>query len=196
MEGVYHDNENPQIDAVERYRLFPVEDSGNESVKMYHMSFLRSHIKSDVMFQLRIIMRGRRKDGEQDNGLELTDDLEYQFNRWIDTYISEAKKPLARYIVENAVSHVTNVVNENEDIEIKISVGDWWNSNVLNLLMRKIHDYIVNGVMYEYLSLYLGGSDSVTQSKEKNLLILLEEIKNLMLSYKAGSVQKQFHPFP
>ena len=87
-------------------------------------------------------------------------------------------------------------MNENEDIEIKISVGDWWNSNVLNLLMRKIHDYVVNGVMYEYLSLYLGGSDSVTQSKEKNLLILLEEIKNLMLSYKAGSVQKQFHPFP
>ena len=163
---------------------------------MYHMSFLRSHIKSDVMFQLRIIMRGRRKDGEQDNGLELTDDLEYQFNRWIDTYISEAKKPLARYVVEDAVSHVTNVVNEGEDIEIKISVGDWWNSNVLNLLMRKIHDYVVNGVMYEYLSLYLGGSDSVTQSKEKNLLILLEEIKNLMLSYKAGSVQKQFHPFP
>ena len=196
MEGVYHDNENPQIDAVERYRLFPVEDSGNGSVKTYFMSFLRSHIKSDVMFQLRIIMRGRRKDGEQDNGLELTDDLEYQFNRWIDTYISEAKKPFARYIVEDAVSHVTNVVNENEDIEIKISVGDWWNSNVLNLLMRKIHDYIVNGVMYEYLSLYLGGSDSVTQSKEKNLLILLEEIKNLMLSYKAGSVQKQFHPFP
>ena len=23
-----------------------------------------------------------------------------------------------------------------------------------------------------------------------------DEIKNLMLSYKAGSVQKQFHPFP
>ena len=195
MEGVYHDPEDPQLDAVERYRKFPSEVKEDED-KRYGMSFLRSQIMADVMFQLRIITRGRRQDDNQDNGLELTDDLQYQFNRWIDTYISEAKKPLARYIIEDKVSHVTNVVKEGEDIEINFKVGSWWNDNVLNLLTRKIHDYVVNGVMYEYLSLYLGGGDPVTQSKDKNLLILRDEIKNLMLSYKAGSVQKQFHPFP
>ena len=100
MEGVYHDPEDPQLDAVERYRKFPSEVKEDED-KRYGMSFLRSQIMADVMFQLRIITRGRRQDDNQDNGLELTDDLQYQFNRWIDTYISEAKKPLARYIIED-----------------------------------------------------------------------------------------------
>ena len=195
MEGIYHDPENPQIDAVERYRLFPV-DARKEKEGRYELYFLKSQLVADVMFQLRIITRGRRKDGEQDNGLELTDDLRYQFDRWIETYISRAKKPLVKYLVEDNVHGVTNVVKDTDEIVIRFKIGDWWNDNVLNLLLSKIHDYVVNGLMYEYLLLYFGSGDSIVQSKEKSMVLLLDEIKNLMLSYKAGSVTKQYHPFP
>lgn len=195
MEGIYHDPENQQIDAVERYRLFPVEERKEKEGK-YELYFLKSQLVADVMFQLRIITRGRRKDGEQDNGLELTDDLRYQFDRWIETYISRSKKPLVKYLVEDKVHGVTNVVKDTDEIVIRFKIGDWWNDNVLNLLLSKIHDYVVNGLMYEYLLLYFGSGDSVVQSKEKSMVLLLDEIKNLMLSYKAGSVKKSFHPFP
>ena len=195
MEGIYHDPENPQLDAVERYRLFPSEEK-KEKDKDYSMYFLRSQLVADVMFQLRIITRGRRKEGEQDNGLELTDDLRYQFGRWIETYVSRSKKPLVRYIVESDVSGVTDVVKDTDEIRIRMRVGDWWNDNVLGLLTSKIHDYIVTGLMYEYLLLYFGSGDSVVQSKEKSLSLLYDDIRNLMLSYRPGKVQKLFHPFP
>lgn len=195
MEGKYHDPNNPELDAVERYRLFPKEER-REKDNVYELYFLRSQLVADVMFQLRIITRGRRKENDQDNGLELTDDLRYQFARWIETYMSRAKKPLARYLVEEKVHGVTNVVKDTDEITIRFKVGSWWNDNVLSLLLSKVHDYVVNGLMYEYLLLYFGSGDSIVQSKEKSMTLLLDEIKNLMLSYKAGSVQKQFHPFP
>ena len=195
MEGIYHDPENPQLDAVERYRLFPKRELEKKD-EVYELYFLKSQLMADVLFQLRIITRGRRKEDNQDNGLELTDDLKYQFERWIDTYVSRSKKPLARYLVEDKVHGVPNVVSDSDEVTIKFKVGDWWNSNVLSLLLSKVHDYIVTGLMYEYLLLYFGSGDSIVQSKEKSLVLLMEEIKNLMLSYKAGSVQKQFHPFP
>ena len=50
--------------------------------------------------------------------------------------------------------------------------------------------------MYEYLQLYFGAGNDIVQSKGKDLVLVLDDIKNLMLSYKAGSVKKQFHPFP
>ena len=118
------------------------------------------------------------------------------FQRGEPELMSRAKKPLARYLVEDKVHGVTNVVSDSDEATIKFKVGDWWNSNVLSLLLSKVHDYIVTGLMYEYLLLYFGSGDSIVQSKEKSLVLLMEEIKNLMLSYKAGSVQKQFHPFP
>ena len=70
MEGVYHDPEDPRLDAVERYRKFPKDNESGENERVYHLYFLRSQIMGDVMFQLRIITRGRRQDDNQDNGLE------------------------------------------------------------------------------------------------------------------------------
>lgn len=196
MEGVYHDPEDPQLDAVERYRKFPNDNDSGEKERVYHLYFLRSQIMGDVMFQLRIITRGRRQDDNQDNGLELTEDLKYMFNGWIDKYISLAKKPMARYLAEPNVSGMTSITKDKDDIDICFKIGEWWNVNVLGLLSSKIRDYVVTGVMYEYLQLYFGAGNDIVQSKGKDLVLVLDDIKNLMLSYKAGSVQKQFHPFP
>lgn len=195
MEKIYHDVNDPQLDAVERY--YKVSDEKNESSdKDYHLYFLRSQIINDVESQLMIITRGRKRDGLQDNQLDSVEKFSNQFNRWIDTYISNAKKPLARYIVEDYVSGVTNLVERGDEIDIRLKVGDWWNNSVLKMLNKKIHDYVVNGLLYKYLGLYFGGRDEYVISLGKDLELFEREIKNLMLSYKAGSVQKQFHPFP
>lgn len=195
MEKIYHDVNDPQLDAVERY--YKVSDEKNESSdKDYHLYFLRSQIINDVESQLMIITRGRKRDGLQDNQLDSVEKFSNQFNRWIDTYIGNAKKPLARYIVEDSVSGVTNLVERGDEIDIRLKVGDWWNNSVLKMLNKKIHDYVVNGLLYKYLGLYFGGRDEYVISLGKDLELFEREIKNLMLSYKAGSVQKQFHPFP
>ena len=39
MEGVYHDPEEPQLDAVERYRKFPKENDSGEKERVYHLYF-------------------------------------------------------------------------------------------------------------------------------------------------------------
>ena len=195
MEKIYHDVNDPQLDAVERY--YKVSDEKKESSdKDYHLYFLRSQIINDVESQLMIITRGRKMDGLQDNQLDSVEKFSNQFNRWIDTYIGNAKKPLARYIVEDSVSGVTNLVDRGDEIDIRLKVGDWWNNSVLKMLNKKIHDYVVNGLLYKYLGLYFGGRDEYVISLGKDLELFEREIKNLMLSYKAGSVQKQFHPFP
>lgn len=195
MEKIYHDVNDPQLDAVERY--YKVSDDKNESSdKDYHLYFLRSQIINDVESQLMIITRGRKREGLQDNQLDSVEKFSNQFNRWIDTYISNAKKPLARYIVEDSVSGVTNLVERGDEIDIRLKVGDWWNNSVLKMLNKKIHDYVVNGLLYKYLGLYFGGRDEYVIGLGKDLELFEREIKNLMLSYKAGSVQKQFHPFP
>lgn len=195
MEKIYHDVNDPQLDAVERY--YKVSDEKKESLdKDYHLYFLRSQIINDVESQLMIITRGRKRDGLQDNQLDSVEKFSNQFNRWIDTYIGNAKKPLARYIVEDSVSGVTNLIDSGDEIDIRLKVGDWWNNSVLKMLNKKIHDYVVNGLLYKYLGLYFGGRDEYVISLGKDLELFEREIKNLMLSYKAGSVQKQFHPFP
>ena len=91
---------------------------------------------------------------------------------------------------------MTSITKDKDDIDICFNIGEWWNVNVLGLLSSKIRDYVVTGVMYEYLQLYCGAGNDIVQSKGKDLVLVLDDIKNLMLSYKAGSVQKQFHPFP
>lgn len=201
MDKIYHDESDPQLDAVERY--YKLDMSGgvrredSQSDKDYHLYFLRSQIISDVESQLSIVTRGRKgRDGVKDNELDSVDKYYGQFNRWIDTYIGNVKKPLAKYIVEDEVSGVTNIIDRGDEIDLKLRVGDWWNDNVLKMLNTKIHDYVVNGVMYRYLSLYFGGNDDYVVSLKKDLELFERDVKNLMLSYKAGSVKKSFHPFP
>lgn len=200
MGNIYHDENDPQLDAVERYYKLDmsggVKKDSSLSDKEYHLYFLRSQIISDVESQLMIVTRGRKKDGFQDNGLDVVEKFGNQFNRWIDKYISLSKKPLVKYIVEDSVSGITNIVDGGDEIDLKLRVGDWWNDSVLKMLNMKIHDYVVSGLLYEYLLLYFGGRDDLVQSKMKELELIQEGIKSLMLSYKSGSVKKSYHPFP
>lgn len=152
---------------------------------------------SDVEFQLNIITRSRRnEDGTQDNNLENMDAVLPMLHRWFDKYFLLTKKKLAAVLAERHETASTDFTRDKEDNDIPIAMGDWWNEKALPMLTSAIHDYISNGIMYEYLLLYLTTKDPITQSKQEQILIDEEQIKDALASYHAGKLHKGMHPFP
>lgn len=207
MHRIYHDPNNPQCDAVERYA---VDNSlclngvscGNDckcgdNKKLYYVYILRSQLMYDIEAELNIITRSRRNEAHlQDNGIENTDELRPILNRWMNKYISLAKRKLTSVLRDDAPNASTNYIKDAEEIDFSLSIGDWWNENALDTLTEAIHDYIVNGTLYEYLLLYLTAKDPVTATKEQQTEFALENIHNALCSYKAGKLRKGMHPFP
>lgn len=151
----------------------------------------------DIEAELNIITRSRRNEAHlQDNGIENTDELRPILNRWMNKYISLAKRKLTSVLRDDAPNASTNYIKDAEEIDFSLSIGDWWNENALDTLTEAIHDYIVNGTLYEYLLLYLTAKDPVTATKEQQTEFALENIHNALCSYKAGKLRKGMHPFP
>ena len=208
MSNIYHDPNNPQCDAVERYAISPeLECACNrmtgranvcgEKKRGYHIYIMRSQLIYDVEAELSIITRSRRNEkGLQDNNIENTDAVGPLLQRWLNKYLSLAKRKLASVLKQEDIPAASDRIRDNDEIDIAISVGDWWNENALTPLTDAIHDYIVNGCLYEYLLLYLTAKDPVTVSKEQQMELSLEEIHNALLSYKPGRLRKGMHPFP
>ena len=85
MSNFYHDPNNPQCDAVERYAISPELEcvcnrmTGRTNVcgekkREYHIYIMRSQLIYDVEAELSIITRSRRNEkGLQDNNIENTD---------------------------------------------------------------------------------------------------------------------------
>lgn len=199
MSKIYHDENDPQYDAVERYAKYVDDDVSccSKTVETdYHIYLLRSQIFNDVEFSLNIVVRSRRELSNQNNGFEMTEKFMPMINRWIDKYVNLAKGKMGKSVVENEVKGVTDVARERDEIDIKIRMGAWWNEKVLNALCTAVHDYVMNGVLYEYLLLSLTSKDELTKSKEKQLELSLEEIKRLITAYKPDKLKKSYHPFP
>lgn len=209
MNKIYHDPNDPQCDAVERYakddglqcacsEMRGCSDSCQDKKNSYHIYILRSQIMYDVEAELNIITRSRRNENyQQDNNIENTDSIKPLLNRWFGKYLSLVIRKLGANISNmESVNASTNYIKEKEEIDIPLSIGDWWNDNNLSALTSAIHDYIVNGIIYEYLLLYLTAKDAVTTSKEQQLELSLEDIHNILCSYKVGKLRKAYHPFP
>ena len=196
---IYHDENNPQHEAVERYAKYVDESLGSCCKKVerdYHIYLLRSQIFNDVEFSLNIVVRSRRELGNQDNGFEMTEKFRPMIDRWIDKYVALAKGKMGKSVVESDVSRATAVAKTNDDIDIHLRMGDWWNEKVLKSLCNSVHDFVMNGVLYEYFVLSLTSKDELTRSKEKQLELDLEEIKRLITAYKPDKIKKNYHPFP
>lgn len=205
---MYHDPHDPQCDAVERYakspslqcacdRLQGKHQCCCEEKRTYHIYILRSQVLSDVEFQLNIITRSRRNEkGISDNNFENTEAIMPMLNRWFDKYYLLALRKLAAVRADDVPDAATDFIRDREDNDIAIAMGDWWNEKALPGLTAAVHEYIVNGIMYEYLLLYVTASDPVTQSKNEQLLIAEEQIKVALTSYHAGKIRKGMHPFP
>ena len=90
---IYHDENDPQHEAVERYAKYVDESSVSCCKKVerdYHIYLLRSQIFNDVEFSLNIVVRSRRELGNQDNGFEMTEKFRPMIDRWIDKYVALA----------------------------------------------------------------------------------------------------------
>lgn len=208
MDKIYHDPNNPQCDAVERYAVGGELQHACDNIcgeacrckdnkRRYDIFILRSQLFYDIEAELNIITRSRRTDSLlQDNGLDNTEQISPLLHRWIKKYVSLAKRKLAAVLVAENNTADTNYIHNNEEISFPLAIGSWWNDNALQALTDAIHDLLVNGALYEYLLLYLTAKDPVTMSKEQQVQLALEEIHNALCSYKTGHLRKGMHPFP
>ena len=197
MEKIYHDPNDPQLEAVERYAKYFPHSCCRPPEKTFHIFIFRNQLVSDFEFSLNIMTRSRRNEtNNQDNTLEDTDKFQPMVNRWIDKYVSLAKARMGKSVVEPKQSADSAVASQNNEIDIELSIGDWWNDNMLSMLTQAIHDYIANGLMYEYLLLSTTEKDPDTQSKLSLLEKAYDDIKRLITAYKPGSIRKSYHPFP
>lgn len=197
MEKIYHDPNDPQLEAVERYAKYHPHSCCKEPEKMYHIYILRSQLVSDFEFSLNIMTRARRTGtNNQDNTLEDIDKFRPMIDRWIDKYVSLAKGRMGKAIAEPKQSADTAVADRNDEIDFSLVMGTWWNENVLSPLTQTLHDYIINGLLYEYLLLSATEKDPVTQSKRTSLDEAYEQIKRFITAYKPGYIRKSYHPFP
>ena len=209
MEQIFHDPDNPQCDAVERYALDPVlqqacdEMTGKptqcccEQKDTYHIYIMRAQVIYDIEAQLSIITKSRRNEAQsQDNNIENIDAVRPLIDRWFGKYLSLVKRKLASVLKEERILSTSNNIKDKEEIDLVLSIGDRWNSNALEPLSNAVHDFIVNGCIYEYLLLYLTPNDPVTATKEQQKELAFEEIHNALCSYKPGKLRKGMHPFP
>lgn len=193
---VYHDECDPQYDAVERYAKVVGESCCEKVEKEYHVYLYREQLYSDFEFSLNIMTMNRRKDDRQNNVLELVDRLKPMMNRWIDKYVGKVKQRFGSVVVEKELHGVSAVAGKKDEIDITIRMGDWWNESVLTSLGVSVHDYVLCGLLYEYLVLSVSARDEVTKSKEQQLELEYENLKNLITAYKPDKIRKEQHPFP
>ena len=189
---VYHDENDPQYDAVERYHKIE-EEKEDDMSGTYHIYVYRNVIRSEFEQKVHIISKAREKDGNRDNSFDL-DSCMSLVDSWIDKYVSLAKAKMGGCVRERSYSNVSVYPESNDVIDICIVMGTWWNRNMLGALGKSINEYIVNGLEWEYYNLYF--NDRLADSKYQSLELCLEQIKRLVTSYKAGSIRKKQHPFP
>lgn len=200
MNKIYHDPCDPQYDKVENfYKVDNCDICGMVHTKPkrnrdFSIFLLRPELISDIETQLNIVTVARRKENIQDNNIERIEQIHYQFNRWIDKYVDLAKARMQASVKNPFRMAATNRPSEDE-ITITLSMGEWWNERVLPELNSAIHDFVINGVLYEYLNLYFTPSDALTQSKKEDMELGYEIIKKHICAYKPQFIHKTLKPF-
>lgn len=176
---------------------FDKEEKDKQRKRFFHIYLMRNQLVYDIEAQLMIIARARRgKNNVQDNVFLKTEDFIPMFRRWIDKYKAMAEARLQAYICKEFSAATTDTINEDDELLFHLAMPQSWDETMLTQLKQALHDYIVSGVMYEYLSLTLTTTDSVTISQREQNELIYSDLKRLACAMKAGSVRKAMHPFP
>ena len=200
MSKIYHDPQNPAPDAVERYAVLNMRGGTDreEPDRLYDINILRSQVLADVEGELSVVTIARRdkKTGLQDNNIERTEAIQPLLSRWFDKYMAGAKGAMAGALCERDSRNAANMVQDEDCRTITIRMGSWWNKAMFKPLANAVHDYVANGLMYEYLLLYFTTNDPLTQEKKQQTEDAYAAIRRCLTAYIAGKVRKGMHPFP
>lgn len=170
----------------------------HERFKERHLYIRADQILYDVDAQSALVMRSRRNENQEDIhtiGTDNADDYRPLMHRWIEKYTDLVRAHLAAYIRTQPRIASTNDLKMWDEIDILLFMPEYWNENVFPLLTNAVHDYIVNGVLYEYFALELTANDPVTISKSQLMDESYSKIKAYATASLPGQLRKPLQPF-
>lgn len=170
--------------------------SGNWSFK--HVFISREQLLFDIDSITALVSRSRRSEnGTQDNNLATSETDGYRpiLNRWINKYTDKAKARMAAYLWTPKKVATTDNLKDWKEQDITLRMPDWWDDTVYEMLVSAVHDYIVNGTLYEYFQITLTSQNPVTVDRMNLMDDAYNNIKAYVNTPKPGAVVKPIQPF-
>lgn len=164
-----------------------------------HIYLLKDQILYDIDAQTLIATRHRRDAVTKvDNNSTATDEadrLRPLLHRWIDKYTDYVRTALAPYARNSKSVASMNDIKMWKERDIELQMPSYWNESVYPMLVNAVHDYIVNGTLYEYFALTLTINDPVTIAKREAMEENLSKVKQYANTVIPGQVRKPLQPF-
>lgn len=181
------------------YEPIVIDDKGKTDATVEkHIYLLKDQILYDIDAQTLIVMRARRDATKADNtniGTDEADRLRPLLHRWIDKYTDYVRTALSPYARNAQSVGSMNDIKMWKERDIELQMPDYWNESVYPMLVNAVHDYIVNGTLYDYFSLNLSINDPVTIAKREAMDEALLKIKQYANTVMPGQVRKPLQPF-
>lgn len=115
--------------------------------------------------------------------------------RWFDKYIASVENYLSAFVLKPEGVTRLNDLKEWDEREISLLMPDYWDATVYDSLVQAIHQYVVDGALYEYMSLVLSSRDLRTIDRKQSLEEGLTSIRALSCRVIPGTVHKHLSPF-
>lgn len=115
--------------------------------------------------------------------------------RWFDKYIASVELCLSAFVLKPEGVTRLNDLKEWDEREISLLMPDYWDATVYDSLVQAIHQYVVDGALYEYMSLVLSSRDLRTIDRKQSLEEGLTSIRALSCRVIPGTVHKHLKPF-
>lgn len=117
------------------------------------------------------------------------------FFRWFDKYIANVEHCLSAFVLKPEGITRLNDLKEWDEREISLLMPDYWDATVYDSLVKAIHQYVVDGTLYEYLSITLSSRDPRTIDRKQSLEEGITNIRALSCRVIPGTVHKHLKPF-
>ncbi|WP_298522326.1 hypothetical protein [uncultured Prevotella sp.] len=117
------------------------------------------------------------------------------FFRWFDKYIASVEHCLSAFVLKPEGVTRLNDLKEWDEREISLLMPDYWDATVYDSLVQAIHQYVVDGALYEYLSITFSSRDPRTIDRKQSLEEDITNIRALSCRVIPGTVHKHLKPF-
>ena len=163
-----------------------------------HIYIYRDQLRYDITSQTEIIVMTRAMDEKQRSEMgNFASKYQGLIDRWIDKYVNLAKGRMAAFILEPFKKSKGDELKQENEIDIELQVPFSWDDTTFQPLVQAVHDYIVNGATYEFLSLIIPPyrREIITTQKKMDMDESYADIKRYICAVKPGWVRKPMQPF-
>lgn len=159
-----------------------------------HIFLYRDQLMLDVESQIGVIAKTRKSD-ETESLENVVDNYKPLLNRWIDKYINLAKGRMSAFLLERFTPNMGDELKNEDEIDIELQMNDDWDDTCFAPLVQSVHDYVVNGVIYELLMLLLPPRENMVNVKQGDVDKSYADIKRYVCATKPGRIHKPLQPF-